>query len=190
MDVIAGGRERRPLRWSDLGLPQRLLAALLAVVIGGQAYALGRDRSLPDDVRIEIAEGGYVVGTLDDPSLVTFNMSSTGRPVDVRGIALSAPGITVDDVVASGAAVRFRRVGEGAAPLPTFRLTEGVVVILSVKVSDCAAIDGGAYPLRLDLASGYREGIVELRLRDYPDLTGNGGPDIPWQQVLAAAQCP
>ncbi len=187
MDVLVSGNERPPLR---VGRRALALAVVLLVLLGAQGYLLRQSTSLPDDVRIEVAEGGYVVGTLDTPSLVTFQLRSTGRPVDVRSVDLRAPGLRLTDTAAAGESVGFRRVGDGPAPLPPFTLREGVTLVLSFAASDCSAIDAAPHPVRLELTSGLRRGTLLLRLRDYPDLTGSGGPDTPWQQVLANVLCP
>ena len=189
MEVLASGSERELLHWRDLGRgPLALTLAVLLLVVG-QTYALTRDRSLPPDVRITVVEGGYVVGTLDMPSLVTFQLSHRGPPVQVRAIDLQAPGLRLTDLAVSGESVGARRVGDGPDPVPRFTLDGGATIIMTFAATDCAAIDSLLYPVQLDLALGYRREVVELRLRDYPNLTGNGGPDIPWQQVLASALC-
>ncbi len=190
MEVLTSGSERSPLRWHEVGRVPRALAAVLLVVVAGQTYALTRDRSLPAAVEITVAEGGYVVGTLDAPSLVTFQLRHRGPSVKVRAIDLQAPGLRLTDLAVSGESVGSRRVGDGPAALPQFTLRGGATLIASFAATDCAAIDSDVHPVRLDLSSGYRREVIELRLRDYPDLTGNDGPDIPWQQVLASALCP
>ncbi|MFN2522705.1 MAG: hypothetical protein ABR614_05280, partial [Mycobacteriales bacterium] len=90
---------------------------------------------------------------------------------------------------ASGDAVDFRQVGVGPAPLPDFRLDDGVTLVLTFEAVDCNAIDAAVHPVLLDVRDGNRRGIVPLRLRDYPDLLGRPLPDVPWQGVLAAALC-
>lgn len=159
---------------------------LLAV---GQAFAVARDLDLPPDVRVEIAEGGYTVGTLQEPAVVTFSLRSTGRPVEVRGVRLAAPGLQLLDAIASGGAVGNRRVGGGRDPLPAFTLDDTVTLLLRFETTDCREVDAGVYPLMLDLRVGARSGVIPLRLRDYPDLLGRDVPDVPWQQVLAAGLC-
>lgn len=186
MDLLDSD-DARPRRGRP-GAPSVVLAAL-ALLAAGQAYGLTRDLSLPADVRIEVAEGGYVVGTQDAPSVVTFQLRNLGRPVEVRDVRLDAPGLRLLDVVASGDAVASREVGVGADPLPRFRLVDGVTLVLTYETTDCDAIDTGVHPVRLDVRDGRRSGIVELRLRDYPDLLGRPLPDVPWQGVLAAALC-
>lgn len=205
MDVLSSGRERdepagraalRRLRATPGALvraggraPLALLVVLL-LLAAGQVAVLRASRRLPPDVQVAVAEGGYVVGPLDEPSLVTFQLRSTGRAVQVRGLSLGAPGLRLVDAAAAGESVGFRRVGDGPAPLPAFRLEQGVTLVLTFAATDCRAIDDGRYPVMLDLAVGYRRAVLALPLRDYPDLTGQGGPDVPWQRVLAAALCP
>lgn len=190
MDVIVSGsdRDERPRR-QPLPRGPLALAVVLLLLLGAEAALLVRSTTLPDDVRIEVAEGGYVVGTLDSPSLVTFQLRSTGRAVLVRDVALSAPGLQLTDSAVSGESVGFRRLGDGPAPLPDFELREGVTLILTFAATDCAAIDDGSYPVRMAASAGLRSDTVLLRLRDYPDLTGQDGPDLRWQQVLASALC-
>ena len=159
---------------------------LLAV---GQGYAATRDLSLPRDVQVEIVEGGYSVGTPQAPAVITFSLRSTGRPVEVHDVRLAAPGLRLLDVIASGGAVDNRRVGGGRDPLPVFTLEDTVTMLLRFETTDCRKVDGGVYPLMLDLRVGSRGDVVPLRLRDYPDLLGRDVPDVPWQQVLAEGLC-
>lgn len=192
MDVLVSGSDRgeRPLRpRQPLPKGPLALAAVMLLLLGAEAAVLARSATLPDDVRVEVLEGGYVVTTLDRPSLVTFQLRSTGRPVQVRGLELAAPGLELTDAVVSGEAVGFRRLGEGPGPLPPFELSGGATVVMNFAATDCAAIDDKRYPVRMRVTTGLRRGTLPLPLRDYPDLTGNNGPDLRWQQVLGSALC-
>lgn len=187
MDLLDNEPKRR--RWWAIGrLPLAVLIALGLLGVG-QGYTLMRNLELPSDVRVEIAEGGYTVGTIAEPSVIAFALRNTGRPVEVRGLRLDAPGLRLLDVIASGGAVGNRRVGGGREPLPTFTLDDTVTLLLRFETTDCREVDGGVYPLLLDLRVGARSGALPLRLRDYPDLLGRDAPDVPWQQVLAAGLC-
>ena len=193
MDVLESRaeRERAPRPRLRLRRPSAPVAVLVALVLlaVGQVAALNRDLGLPPDVRVEVAEGGYVVGTQDSPSVVTFQLRNAGRPIEVRGVRLEAPGLRLVDVVASGDAVMSRIVGEGEEPLPAFRLVDGVTLVLTFEPTDCGAVDTGVYPVQLEVRDGPRSGVLPLRLRDYPDLEGRPLPDVPWQVVLATALC-
>ena len=167
----------------------RAVGLALAVLSLAQVAALAEDRDL-SGVRLAVRDGGYTVATPADPSLVSFQLDTESGPVELLDVALSAPGLRLVDVVAAGSATRGRELGLGDADLEPFELGDSVTMSLRFEVTDCAAIDSGRYPLRVSLRDGRRRGTVELPLRDYPDVTGEGGPDSRWQQVLAYASCP
>ncbi len=168
----------------------RAVAISLALVAIGQGIALAENRGLPAAVRLTVPDAGYTVGTPSDPALVVFQLDNPGPALDLKAVLVAVPGLELVDVVAAGSSTGGRTLGEGEQALPTFRLVESVTLSLRFEVTDCDAIDDRPYPVRVQLQDGRRRGEVPLTLRDYPDLSGDGGADLRWQQVLAFAVCP
>jgi hypothetical protein len=160
----------------------------LALLAAGQLLSL-TGRGLPDDVALVVRDGGYTVATPGDPDLVSFQLDSTGRAVEVVGVSVDVPGLRLVDVVAAGSATGGRALGEGAGDLPGFRLADSVTLTLRLEVTDCDAVDDAQHLVVVRVRDGRRAGDVALALRDYPDPEGVGA-DLRWQQVLALAACP
>ncbi|GAA1390616.1 hypothetical protein GCM10009661_82190 [Catellatospora chokoriensis] len=177
--MVDGGGYREPMPDEEVTVPVRparrlrpvaLVVAVLILLVAWGGWRLGA----PDLVQNGAAGDGYGW----DPVRVSFSVTNDGLTnVTLVGVGRSGPGFELQR--ADGIPVLL-------PPGESGRIT------LVYRVTDCGRVPTGAWPVPVVAVTWRGESTVYLdqpRQQRRDDLPEPQGPDVEWQEGLAAKNC-
>jgi hypothetical protein len=176
-------------------LPALVPAVGLALLAAGQAATLLQAPALPRDLELVVTKENYGFFPSDRGTVaVGFQVRNDGsRAVRVSAVDAAVPGLALVDVTGAGEPFGFRSTGEGGAPLPTFELAPGAVVVLTLAYDlvSCTKVPDDVRPVRLTLTDGRSEGVAAVPLPPLPDDAEDASAEdvVQWQTVVVRDLC-